>query len=86
MVNITPDSFSDGGLFLDPERAIEHGLQLLEQSADLLDLSAESTPPGSHAGDPKNAAVNADEEQARLLPVIEGLLKARPDAVLSADT
>lgn len=86
IVNITPDSFSDGGLYLHPERAIAHGLQLLDEGADILDLGAESTRPGSHAGDPANAAVSAEEEQARLLPVIEGLLKARPQVLLSADT
>jgi dihydropteroate synthase len=86
VVNITPDSFSDGGSFLDPDRAVQHGVRLLEEGADLLDLGAESTRPGSHAGDPDHAAVSADKEQARLLPVVEGLLKARPDAILSADT
>ena len=49
VVNITPDSFSDGGLFLDPEKAVAHGLQLLEEGADILDLGAESTRPGSRA-------------------------------------
>jgi dihydropteroate synthase len=86
VVNITTDSFSDGGLFLDPERAVGQALQLLEDGADLLDLGAESTRPGSRAGDQKTAAVSADEEQARLLPVIEALLKARPEAILSVDT
>lgn len=94
VVNITPDSFSDGGLFVEPEAAIAHGLRLLDEGADLLDLGAESTRPNSRvssrAGDaagPMNAAaVNADEEQARLLPVIEGVLAARPDAIVSVDT
>jgi dihydropteroate synthase len=86
VVNITPDSFSDGGRYLELELAVEHALRLLEEGAAILDLGAESTRPGSHAGDPKGAAVSADEEQARLLPVIEGVLKARPDAVISADT
>jgi dihydropteroate synthase len=85
VVNITQDSFSDGGLFLDPERAAEHALQLLDEGADLLDLGAESTRPGSLAGDAM-AAVTSEEEQARLLPVLEALLKARPGAVLSVDT
>lgn len=85
VVNITPDSFSDGGLYFAPEAAVEHALQLLDEGADLLDLGAESTRPGAHvAGDA--AAVNAEEEQARLLPVIEGILKARPDATISVDT
>jgi len=50
VVNITPDSFSDGGLFLDPEAAIAHGIRLLDEGADLLDLGAESTRPGSKTG------------------------------------
>jgi dihydropteroate synthase len=86
VVNVTPDSFSDGGLYVDPERAVEHSLQLLDEGADLLDLGAESTRPGSHAGDPNAAAVSAEEEQARLLPVLEAVLKARPDAIVSVDT
>ena len=60
VVNITPDSFSDGGLYLESGRAIEHGLRLLDEGADLLDLGAESTRPGSRAGDLGNAAVSAD--------------------------
>ena len=85
VINITPDSFSDGGAFLSPEAAIDHGLRLLEEGADLLDLGAESTRPGSRAGI-ESPAVSADEEQARLLPVLEGILRARPDAIVSVDT
>ncbi len=90
IVNITPDSFSDGGLFLDPKRAIAHALNLLDEGADLLDLGAESTRPGSRAGNAPDSlqapTVSAEEEQARLLPVLEGILKARPDAIVSVDT
>jgi dihydropteroate synthase len=90
VVNITPDSFSDGGLYLNSQHAVDHALRLLDEGADLLDLGAESTRPGSragsHAGDQENAAVSADEEQARLLPVLEAVLKARPDALISVDT
>jgi dihydropteroate synthase len=90
VVNITPDSFSDGGIFLDPEAAVAHSLQLLEEGADLLDLGAESTRPGSRAGSPggftRTPTVSADEEQARLLPVLEGILKARPNTLVSVDT
>jgi dihydropteroate synthase len=82
IVNITPDSFSDGGLFLDPEAAVAHGLRLLDEGADILDLGAESTRPGSSSG----PAVSAEEEQARLLPVLEGILRARPGAIVSVDT
>jgi dihydropteroate synthase len=85
VVNITLDSFSDGGLFLSPEAAVAHGFKLIEEGADILDLGAESTRPGSHAGG-ANAAVSAGEEQARLLPVLEGILKRLPDAVVSVDT
>jgi dihydropteroate synthase len=85
VVNITPDSFSDGGLFFSPEAAVAHGLKLIEEGADILDLGAESTRPGSRAGS-ANAAVSVDEEQARLLPVVEGILKRLPRAVVSVDT
>lgn len=85
VVNITPDSFSDGGSFLDAEAAVVHCMQCLEEGADILDLGAESTRPGSRAG-AAGALVSASEEQARLLPVLEGVLKALPHAVLSVDT
>jgi dihydropteroate synthase len=85
VVNITPDSFSDGGSFLDPEAALIRCMQCLDEGADILDLGAESTRPGSRAGD-ADALVSADEEQARLMPVLEGVLKALPHAVLSVDT
>ena len=85
VVNITPDSFSDGGSFLAPDAAVDHALKLLEEGADLLDLGAESTRPGSNAGGDA-PAVSADEEQSRLLPVLEGVLKERPDAIISVDT
>jgi dihydropteroate synthase len=85
VVNITPDSFSDGGSFLDPAAAVAHAIRMLDEGADLLDLGAESTRPGSRAGG--NApAVSAQEEQARLLPVLEGILRVRPDVILSVDT
>ncbi|HET6169123.1 MAG TPA: dihydropteroate synthase [Terracidiphilus sp.] len=90
VVNITPDSFSDGGAFLDPHAAVAHALQLLDEGADMLDLGAESTRPGSNAGKATDgaagSAVSAEEEQRRLLPVLDGILKARPDALISVDT
>jgi dihydropteroate synthase len=90
VVNITPDSFSDGGLFLDPGAAIAHALKLIDEGADLIDLGAESTRPGSHAGgapdSPNAPTVSAEEEQARLLPVLKGILSARPEAIVSVDT
>jgi dihydropteroate synthase len=81
IINVTPDSFSDGGLHFEPKEAIAHGIQLLDQGADILDIGGESTRPGA-----KVAAVSAEEELQRVVPVIEGLRKARPDAVISIDT
>jgi dihydropteroate synthase len=90
VVNITPDSFSDGGSFLHPEAAVAHALGLLDEGADLLDLGAESTRPGAKVSGADGAgpspAVSSDEELARLLPVLEGILRARPEAILSIDT
>jgi dihydropteroate synthase len=85
VLNITPDSFSDGGAFLDCDSAVAQGLKLLDEGADILDLGAESTRPGSRAGR-ANAAVSADEEKKRLLPVLENILRSRPNAILSIDT
>lgn len=76
VVNVTPDSFSDGGLHADPVRAIEAGHAMLEAGADLLDIGGESTRPGAEP-------VTAEEEQARILPVIRELAKA---ATVSVDT
>jgi dihydropteroate synthase len=86
IVNLTPDSFSDGGLFLDPEAAVAHAIELLDEGADILDLGAESTRPGSSAASGFAPKVSAEEEQARVLPVLEGILRARPQAVVSVDT
>ncbi len=85
VLNLTPDSFSDGGRFETAQSAVDAALKMLDDGADILDLGAESTRPGSHAGD-SAATVSSTEEQARLLPVLEGILRARPDAVLSVDT
>ena len=93
VVNITPDSFSDGGRFLTPGAAIAHGLTLLDEGANVLDLGAESTRPGARVGSQVSSqaggdepAVSAGEEQARLMPALEGILSARPDAIISVDT
>jgi dihydropteroate synthase len=90
IVNVTPDSFSDGGRFFTPEAAVAHALKLLDEGAEILDLGAESTRPGSRAGGAAGSAlapaVSAEEEQARLLPVLEGILRERPHAVVSVDT
>ena len=79
ILNVTPDSFSDGNRFLSPSKALDHGLALLDQGADLLDLGGESTRP-------KATPVDPAEEQARILPVLRALLRARPRAIVSIDT
>jgi dihydropteroate synthase len=76
---VTPDSFSDGGLHLDAGAAVAHGLELIEEGADLLDVGGESTRPGAEP-------VPAADEIARVVPVIEGLDAKLPDTPLSVDT
>jgi dihydropteroate synthase len=77
VVNVTPDSFSDGGMWFDPDAAIAHGLQLLAEGADLLDVGGESTRPGAQR-------VPVAEERRRVLPVVTALVEA--GAVVSIDT
>lgn len=78
IVNVTPDSFSDGGSFTDPQRAIDHALQLAADGANILDLGGESTRPGA-------LAVPVDEELRRVVPVIERL-RQQTDRLISVDT
>jgi dihydropteroate synthase len=80
VLNITPDSFSDGGLFATPASAIEHALAMLDEGADIVDIGGESTRPG------KRKPVGAQEEVDRVVPVLEGVLRHRPDSILSVDT
>jgi dihydropteroate synthase len=79
IVNVTPDSFSDGGEFDDKERAIRHALSLVEAGADIVDIGGESTRPGS-------VGVSAEVELERVMPVIEGVRRAKPDVPISVDT
>lgn len=79
IVNTTPDSFSDGGLFLDPDAAVAEGERHLAAGAAIIDIGGESTRPGA-------APVSADEEIRRVRPVIERLRRRHPAAVLSIDT
>src|SRR5260370_37115973 len=79
IVNVTPDSFSDGGLYLDSEKASDHALQLLDEGADIIDVGGESTRPGAKVT-VSAAAVSAEEELRRVVPVITALKKQRPDS------
>jgi dihydropteroate synthase len=102
VVNVTPDSFSDGGQFLDPEKAVEHALRLLDDGADILDVGGESTRPGAKVNSPKTPdsakavsdpaksasekPVSEKEERERIIPVITKLKQKRPAAIISVDT
>ena len=79
ILNVTPDSFSDGGAFGSSAEAIARGLEMREQGAAVIDVGGESTRPGA-------AAVPRDEEMRRVLPVIRGLIREAPDCVVSIDT
>ena len=79
IVNVTPDSFSDGGLYLDREAAVAHGLQLEREGAAILDVGGQSTRPGAEP-------VSERDELERVLPVIEGLVRAGTCAQISVDT
>ncbi|MGA8152777.1 MAG: dihydropteroate synthase [Terriglobales bacterium] len=98
VLNVTPDSFSDGGLYIDHDRAVAHGLQLLKDGADIIDVGGESTRPGAQVlataaakGSPKESVpgekrpVSEAEELERVIPVITAL-KAGSQAVISVDT
>ncbi|TRC74474.1 dihydropteroate synthase [Mesorhizobium sp. WSM4307] len=78
ILNVTPDSFSDGGLFAAPEAALTQARRMIEEGARIIDVGGESTRPGA-------AAISASEEQARVLPVIEALVRAG-DVLISVDT
>jgi dihydropteroate synthase len=79
VVNVTPDSFSDGGQWYDPEAAVAHGLDLVSEGADIVDVGGESTRPGA-------APVDEAEECRRVVPVIEALARAAPQVRVSIDT
>jgi dihydropteroate synthase len=102
VVNVTPDSFSDGGLFLDRDKAIEQAGRLLEEGADIIDVGGESTRPGarvqalltrseseqtlSRNSEASDPTVDAEEELKRVIPVITELKKKCPKSVISIDT
>ena len=79
IVNVTPDSFSDGGQFLEPSTAVEHALRLIQDGAGIIDIGGESTRPGSES-------ITAEEELRRILPVLRQLRKRQPDIPISIDT
>jgi len=102
VINVTPDSFSDGGAHFDRERAVEHAMRLLDDGADIVDVGGESTRPGAKvlpsaetAGKitapegqafPEMQPVSEKEELERVIPVIAALKRKRPEAVISVDT
>lgn len=79
ILNVTPDSFSDGGLYFNREDAIKHGIEMIDQGAHIIDIGGESTRPGSES-------VSTFEEINRVIPVLEEILNKRPGAIISVDT
>ena len=99
VVNVTPDSFSDGGQYIDSDKAVAHAEKLLDDGASLIDVGGESTRPGAGVlapgaetgqGNPAETRlrtpVSEEEERKRVLPVIRDLKRRRPDAIISVDT
>jgi dihydropteroate synthase len=91
IVNVTPDSFSDGGQFLDPDKAVAHALKMLDEGADIVDIGGESTRPGAKVSSSAKKAdgpkvVTEQEELERVLPVVRTLKQTRPKAIVSIDT
>ena len=95
IVNVTPDSFSDGGRFLDTAKAVDHASRCLDQGADIIDIGGESTRPGARVDTGVSATseqartgpvVSAEEELERVIPVIVALKRIHPSAVISVDT
>ncbi len=83
ILNVTPDSFSDGGRFLSLDHAVGHAQQMLDEGADIIDIGGESTRPGARVGE---SGVSAKEELERILPVMEDVLRERPETIFSVDT
>ncbi|MDR0270164.1 MAG: dihydropteroate synthase [Paenibacillus sp.] len=79
ILNVTPDSFSDGGRYVDPDQAVRHALQMVQDGADLIDIGGESTRPGYEP-------ISAEEELRRVIPVIEAIHRAAPHIPISVDT
>lgn len=79
ILNVTPDSFSDGGKYFTPEKAAEHGIRMIDMGADIIDIGGESSRPGADA-------VSTEEELKRVIPVIQKILLERPSAIISVDT
>jgi dihydropteroate synthase len=83
ILNVTPDSFSDGGKFLSRDYAVGHAIQMLDEGADIIDIGGESTRPGAKVAE---SGIAADEELARVMPVVEDILRERPGTIISVDT
>lgn len=79
ILNVTPDSFSDGGKFIDVNIAVDYAIEMIEMGTDIIDIGSESTRPGSDS-------VSETEESRRVIPVITEILKKKPEAILSIDT
>ena len=83
VLNVTPDSFSDGGLYAERDAAIARALEMLDEGADFIDVGGESTRPATFSD---HSPLDPEDEKRRILPVIKGIVSARPSAVVSVDT
>ena len=79
IINVTPDSFSDGGKYFDQGNAVKLAISMIEEGVDIIDIGGESTRPGSNP-------VSLDEELKRVIRVIEEIMKRKPDSIISIDT
>jgi dihydropteroate synthase len=87
VVNVTPDSFSDGGMNIDRDRAVEYAIKLMQDGAEIIDVGGESTRPGAKvSGAGSGAAVSEKEELDRVIPVITAVKEKHPKAIISVDT
>ena len=87
VVNVTPDSFSDGGINIDRDRAVEYAIKLMQDGAEIIDVGGESTRPGAKvSGAGSGAAVSEKEELDRVIPVITAVKEKHPKAIISVDT
>src|SRR5712672_1769325 len=86
VVNVTPDSFSDGGANFDRDQSVDYAVKLLQDGADIIDVGGESTRPGARVSAGAEGTVSEKEELERVIPVITGLKKKNSQAIVSVDT
>lgn len=86
VLNVTPDSFSDGGLYIDPQKAVDRAIKMASEGASIIDIGGASSRPKGAAYGSGATLISSDEEMSRILPVVERLSRERPDIWISIDT